>query len=376
MGTQLMGMEFTLPLYLVFGLLVIVAAWDTLSDHTLPRAAVGALMGGALILLATFRMAGVGNDDLAYLRMIQEVPSVLECHNLFCDYSYTAFNIEFGFYIFLSMLAVVGRNSFVLFGFCALFAVSLNLKSIRYFSPYFALGVLVYFAHFFLAKELNAMRLGIASGLVFLAATYLHKKEYAMLAVYLALAMMVHVSSILFMIPLVLYLLKPSRNFYLLLSVALLLMASFVDSKLLLRQLDFIGFIGEKIDSYLTTEKYGYVLPIFNIVNIKNLILIVVGLVCSEKLEARYPTFKLVFCVFYCATFLRIVLGDFAILAGRSYASISMFEYVLLPMLAVHLLGNRRGVVMVSVYALGTLYLNLSVHSGWTGDSEVFFNFL
>ncbi|QHD06012.1 hypothetical protein PspR76_09755 [Pseudomonas sp. R76] len=371
-----MGLEFSFPLYLVFGFLVIVAAWDTLSDHALPRAAVGALMGVPLILLATFRIAGVGSDDLAYLRMMQEVPSVLECRHLFCDYSYSTFNIEFGFYIVLSVLAVLGRNSFILFGFCSLLAVSLNLRSIRYFSPYFALGVLVYFAHFFLAKELNAIRLGVASSLVFLAATYLHRKEYALLAVYLALAMMVHVSSVFFVVPVVLYWLKPSRAFYLGLSGILLLAASFVDSKLLLRQLEFISFISDKIESYLTTEKYGYALPLFDMVNVKNLILVVAGLIWSQKLDARYPTFKLVFCVFYCATFLRIVMGDFAILAGRGYASISMFEYVLLPMLAVHLLGKKLGVVMVSLYALATLYLNLSSNLGWTGNSEVFFSFL
>jgi hypothetical protein len=69
-------------------------------------------------------------------------------------------------------------------------------------------------------------------------------------------------------------------------------------------------------------------------------------------------------------------MGDFAILAGRGYASISMFEYVLLPMIAVHVFGKKRGFLIVAVYALGVLYMNLSSHRGWTGGSEVFFDFL
>ncbi|NVZ68392.1 EpsG family protein [Pseudomonas costantinii] len=370
-----MGMQFSLPLYLVFGFLVIVAAWDTLGEHKLPQAVVSALMGIPLVLLATFRVAGVGNDDLAYLKMLHEIPSVLECSNVYCDYSYTTFNIEFGFFMLLSMLAALARNSYILFGVSSLAAVGLNVRSIRYFSPYFALGVLVYFTHFYLAKDLNAIRLGIASGLVFLAATYLHKKEYMMLALYLALAMAVHVSSVLFIIPVVLYLLKPTRALYLSLSVVFILLASFIDSKWLLGQMAFISFISEKIDSYLTTEKYGYALPLFDMVNVKNLLLVTIGWVWSKKLELRYPTFNLVFCVFYCATFLRIVMGDFAILAGRGYASISMFEYALLPMIAVHLLGKNIGFVIFALYAFGTLYLNLNSNLGWTGGSEVFFDF-
>lgn len=371
-----MGMHFNLPLYLVFGFLVVVAAWDILSEHTRPRAVVSALMGVPLVLLATFRVPGVGNDDLAYLKMLHEIPSVLECSNIYCDYSYTTFNIEFGFFMLLSMLAALARNSYILFGVSSLVAVSLNVRSIRYFSPYFSLGMLVYFTHFYLAKDLNAIRLGVASGLVFLAATYLHKKQYMLLVFYLALAMMVHVSSAIFIMPVVLYLLKPTRAVYLVLSVVLVLMASFVDSKWLLGQMAFISFISEKIDAYLTTAKYGYALPFFDLVNIKNLFLVAAGWVWSKQLELHYPTFRLAFCVFYCATFLRIVMGDFAILAGRGYASISMFEYVLLPMIAVHVFGKKRGFLIVAVYALGVLYMNLSSHRGWTGGSEVFFDFL
>ncbi|ROM58245.1 hypothetical protein BK648_05705 [Pseudomonas poae] len=371
-----MGLEFVLPLYLVFGFLVIIAAFDVLSDRRLPSAVVSVLMGGPLILLATLRAAGVGSDDLAYLQMANEIPSLLNCQNIYCDYSYSTFNVEFGFFMFLSLLAVIGKNSFVLFGFSSLFAVVLNIRSIRYFSPYFALGVLVYFAHFYLAKELNAIRLGIASGLLFLAAMYLHKQRYMKLAFYFVAATLVHVSSVFFIIPLALYKMKPKRVLYLFVSVVLVLMAMLVDFKAVLRHAALFGFVGEKIELYLNADMYSYALPLFDMVNIKNLLIILFSLVCWRKLEARYPTFNLVFCMFYCAAFLRIVLGDFAILAGRGYASISMFEYVLIPMIAVHLLGRKLGFLAVCLYALGTLYLNLSTNSGWTGGAEVFFEFL
>ncbi|AVE07858.1 MULTISPECIES: EpsG family protein [Pseudomonas] len=371
-----MGLEFVLPLYLVFGFLVIVAAFDVLSDRRLPSVVISVLMGAPLILLATLRAAGVGSDDLAYLQMANEIPSLLDCKNIYCDYSYSTFNVEFGFFMFLSLLAVIGKNSFVLFGFSSLFAVVLNIRSIRYFSPYFALGVLVYFTHFYLAKELNAIRLGIASGLLFLAAMYLHRQRYMKLAFYVIAATLVHVSSVFFIIPLSLYKMKPKRILYLFVSVILVLMAMLIDFKSVLRQAALFGFVGEKIELYLNADMYSYALPLFDMVNIKNLLIILLSLICWRKLEVRYPTFNLVFCMFYCAAFFRIVLGDFAILAGRGYASISMFEYVLLPMIAVHLLGRKLGFLAVCLYAFGTLYLNLSTNSGWTGGSEVFFDFL
>ncbi|MFB3305735.1 EpsG family protein [Pseudomonas sp. AMR01] len=371
-----MGLEFVFPLYLVFGFIVMVAAFDMLSDRRLPAVVVSVLMGLPLILLATLRVAGVGSDDLAYLQMANEIPSLLDCQNIYCDYSYSTFNVEFGFFMFLSFLAMIGKNSFVLFGFSSLLAVTLNIRSIRYFSPYFALSVLVYFTHFYLAKELNAIRLGIASGLLFYAATYLYRQRYMKLALYFLAATLVHVSSVFFIIPLALYAMKPKRVLYLFVSVILILLAVFIDFKSVLRHAALFGFVGEKIELYLNADMYSYALPLFDMVNIKNLVIVVGALVCWRRLEARYPTFNLVFCIFYCATFLRIVLGDFAILAGRGYASISMFEYILLPMIAVHLLGRKLGFLLVCLYAFGTLYLNLSSNSGWTGGSEVFFDFL
>jgi hypothetical protein len=376
LGAEMMELEFVLPLYIVFGFLLIVAVFDILSDRKLPAIIISVLMSAPLIAIATFRSVGVGSDDVAYMEMLNEIPSVLDCGNLYCDYSYSTFNVEFGFFMFLSVLAALGKNSMVLFGFSSLVAVALNVRSIRYFSPYFALAVLVYFAHFYLAKELNAIRLGLASGLIFLAATYLDRQKYKMMTAVIVAATLVHVSSVFFIVPVCLYFLRPKRTFYLALSVILILIALTVDLKSVLRQMAIFGFVGEKIELYLNADIYSYELPLFDMVNIKNLLVTIACLACWKKMHSRYPSFDLIFCVFYCATFLRIVLGDFAILAGRGYASISMFEYILIPMIAVHLCGRKVGLLLVAVYTFGTLYLNLSSNSGWSGGSEVFFDFL
>ncbi|NWC61277.1 EpsG family protein [Pseudomonas veronii] len=371
-----MELKFTLPLYLVYGLLVLVAAFDTLSNRKLPAMAISVLMAVPLVFLATFRAVGVGSDDAAYLEMLYQIPSVLDCKNLYCDYSYATFNIEFGFFMFLSVLAALGKNSAVLFGFSSLIAVTLNVRSIRYFSPYFALAVLVYFAHFYLAKELNAIRLGLASGLLFLAATYLDQQKYKVMTALIVAAMLVHVSSVFFIVPVGLYFVRPKRSLYLLLSVVLILISATIDFKSVLRQMAIFGFVGDKIELYLNADMYSYTLPFFDMVNIKNLLVIIAGLVCWKRMENRYQSFNLIFCIFYCAAFLRIVLGDFAILAGRGYASISMFEYVLIPMIAVHLCGRKLGFLIVAAYTFATLCLNLNSNSGWSGGSEVFFDFL
>ena len=105
-----MELEFSLPLYLAYGFLVLVAAFDTLSNRKLPTAVVSVLMAIPLILLATFRAVGVGSDDAAYLEMLFQIPSVLDCKNAYCDYSYATFNVEFGFFMFLSILAALGKN--------------------------------------------------------------------------------------------------------------------------------------------------------------------------------------------------------------------------------------------------------------------------
>lgn len=328
-----------------------------------------------LVLLAGFRSLGVGSDDVAYASMLSDIPAMVDCDVLLCGYSYGQFNIELGFFTLLSFLHSISNQYQFMFFVIALLSVSLNVKAIRFFLPHVGAGVIVYFCHFYLNKELNAIRLGLASAILFWAATFIPIRRFGMVIFLVVCATFVHVTSLLFLGPLFVYWLRPGRYFYGVGAIAVILFASFLDVQGLFARVVEFGFIGEKIGAYLNADIYNYPLPVLSAVNLKNLIFIGMALVFWQRIERRFESFQLVFCFFYCASILRVALGDFAIVAGRGYAAISMFEYVLIPYVIFSLCGKWLGYLCTVIYAGLILYLNLTDNAGWTGDAIRFFDY-
>lgn len=364
--------ETTILLSLAIFLIAIFGLLDFLAERRSYNGLITWSIFLLLTMLATFRSVGVGSDDKAYLDIFRSIPSLLECQGIYCNYSYTDHNIEFGFFLLLSLLSVFGSSQYIMFGVVAFFSVFLNLKNIQRFSPHISASALVYFSHFFLGKEMNAIRVGLASGLLFYASHLLAKKKYSLMVFFLALATSIHLSAILFVVPMVVFLISPSRNFFVF-SMMILLFASWLfDFKMLFGHLIDTDFAGNKLQLYLNAEEYSYALPLFDLVNIKNLLAIGLSLLLWHKLSKRYAYFYLSFCFFFCAAFFRITFGDFAIFAGRGYAVISMFEYILIPYLAYGLLGRPIGYLVVCLYAFITLFLNLTTNLAWSGGADFF----
>ncbi|RON50705.1 hypothetical protein BK667_17880 [Pseudomonas frederiksbergensis] len=328
-----------------------------------------------LVLLAASRSLGVGSDDGAYAEIFSNVPPFFDCDQFLCGYRYADYNIELGFFILLSMLRSFSSEYYVLFGVVALIAVTMNVRAIKYFSSSAGAAIIVYFSHFYLNKELNAIRLGLASALLFWGATYIPRKKTWTVLFWVICASFVHVSSVLFLLPFVVYRLRPGRALYAVVAILLLAFTATFDIQTFFSYLTNFGFVGEKLSLYINADIYNYPLPLLSAVNLKNLLFVGLALIFWKRISARYEYFELAFCFFFCAAFVRIALGDFAIVAGRSYAAISMFEYVLVPYIVFAICGRWLGFLLIVVYSGLILYLNLTDNAGWTGAALSFFNF-
>lgn len=370
-----MSFEFVWPIYAVFIFLTISGGTEMLIKQEWVKQLAVFSSAIALVILAALRSLGVGSDDVAYAQMFTNIPFFWGCDEFLCGYSYSQFNVELGFFTLLSMLRGFGSEPLVLFSVVALASVALNVRAIRFFSPHVGAPILVYFCHFYLNKELNAIRLGLASALLFWAATFVPVRKIGIFMLLVICAAFVHVSSLLILLPFAIYQLRPSRSVYAAVALFLLAFTALFDIQTLFSYLINFGFIGEKINLYLNADIYNYPLPLFSAVNLKNLFFVGLALIFWRKISSRYEHFELVFCFFFCATFIRIALGDFAIVAGRSYAAISMFEYVLLPFVFFSLFGKWLGYALIMLYAGLTLFLNLTDNAGWTGEAVQFFNF-
>ncbi len=361
-----------LPFVVIFALIFLFGLQEAIKSSGIIRNITVFYAFVFLVMLATVRSVGVGSDDAAYFEMFKGVPAISECENLICGYSYSSFNIEFGFFLILSILSLIGKSQYVLFGFVAASSVYLNLKVILKLSPYIAASVLVYYSHFFLAKDMNAIRLGLASSILFYSAHYLYLRKYKNLVYCVFIASFIHISSVLFLIPVVFFLFKPSRGAFVNSALFCIGLSFVLDVKFILSMFSSAGFVDEKLQLYMNASKYNYSIPLYDIVNLKNIFAVAMSLFCWESLNKKYKYFYICFCFFFTATFFRIVFGDFAIIAGRGYAVFSMFEYIILPMISVGVLGRFFGFIAVSFYSVLVLYLNLISEDGWSGGVKYF----
>lgn len=365
-----------IPFFLVIGVIFYLGALGVLdgdaADGDSLRSFAFWVSWFALVALAAFRTVGVGSDDEAYVDIFSRIPSIIDCTGWLCGYDYHEINVEFGFFGLLSVLHLIGDSNFVLFFFVAASSVYFNLKSIRFFSRSFCGGVLIYFCHFYLAKELNAIRVGLATAIAFVAVKYLYQKRRVLFLVLVILAGTIHVSSLLVFLPAVLALLAPQRRILVLLSVGVLVAASSFDLSKSVTPLIGVDFLSEKMALYSGAQEYNYKIPLFDLVNVRNLIVVALGLLYWERLKGFDERFQFLFYFFLSATLFRILFGDFAILAGRGYAAMSMFEYAIIPLMLIFFFGRKPGFFLTFALSALTLCLNLYVSTGWSGGAHYF----
>lgn len=364
-----------IPFYIVFTLIAFVGILELSS---ISRTYKNASFFSILVILsafATMRSVGVGSDDNAYIDIFSKIPSPFECNGIFCNYNYSDLNVEYGFFLLLSLFSIIGKSHFLLFGGVALPAIYLKLKSIKFYTPFFGASALIYFCYFYLAMELNAIRFGLASGVIFYAIKCFSEKKYWHFWLLYIIAISIHVSSVLMIIPIIVMMFSPSRFHLLLLSVVVILLSAVFDKSKMLNMFNLIDFLSEKGNLYSNADQYNYVIPIYDPVNLKNMFISALSLIYYKGLCKRYKYFEITSIFFISASLLRIFLGDFAIIAGRSYAVIAMFDCIIIPMLAVYFFGRVWGYVMVLIYAFSLLSLNIFINNGFSGGVDYLYDY-
>src|SRR5690606_10115190 len=112
---------------------------------------------------------------------------------------------------------------------------------------------------------------------------------------------------IFFVLPVILYAMRPSRNHLLILAFVVVSFAFLFSAKELAFYFTSFGFVGEKLSLYLNSEEFSYGIPLVDVVNLKNASILILAFVFWGKLIFHYSGFYLSFIFFYSATLFRIV---------------------------------------------------------------------
>lgn len=316
-----------------------------------------------LVLFAGLRVEGVGSDDLAYIKIFEQIQTDgFSFENLWG--SYQRYNIEPSFYL-LNIFATFFSGSYTsLFLTVAIFSIGISAYNFYRLSPTLSMiAIALFFSHMFLYRDLNQIRAACAAATsLFLVYTVFNR--YLLRSILLVfISASLHVASFSMVLTLPLLYIAVSR-----VRIAVLLFSSVIVSALgfskLLVQLPLPVFLERRITSYMNNPDHAYSLGLLDITNLKNIVLLLSFLFFWKKLTLTNRYFKIMVAFFALGVSWRLVFSDFAIVAGRVATFFTSVEVMLVAMLFFVLRPRFVSYILIVVYAFSMLYLNLYVKPG------------
>lgn len=155
---------------------------------------------------------GIDNDYYMYLKNLRYIETT------FTDFRDRKISLELCMYfipnffkLFFTNNIDVAKASFLLF---AVLGVSLKISAIAKYSEFIFLSILLYIGNLFLMHEMTTIRAGIAAGIFLWSIKNIEDGEFVQFFIKLILCFFFHSSSILYVIPWLLFTLKMDIKYY------------------------------------------------------------------------------------------------------------------------------------------------------------------
>lgn len=352
------------PYLYVFSLLSFFAVLSTVKMSHNYKLIIYIYLVVVLILFSGLRQLGVGNDDEAYVNMFLSIPDI--SHWLSGDYIYSLreTQMEVG-YLAISSTVRFFTNDYV-FLFLVIASISIGISCYNYYrySPYIFLTLVLFFVHTYLYRDMNQIRAACAAaiGLYLINQIYLKQIKKGVLTI--LVCGLFHTAALALIIPFSLSFLKVTRKKLILIFSISFVFGAIGISSFLLNILPGGNYITSKLISYSSVDKYVESVSLFDLSNIKNIILFFLFIFYWNKIESKVKYFKIMMVFYTVGVSWRILFSDFGIIAGRVSTFFSIVEVILIPCLLLAFKNKIIPIIVIILYAFITLYLNLYVKDG------------
>jgi hypothetical protein len=291
-----------------------------------------------LIVLVGLRKVGVGVDDINYLNMYREAHQ-----------GYTPKDIAF------SILAICLPNITLLFLAFAFISITLKTHFILKNIKYQGLVFLLYFSSYFILHDFVQIRAAVASGLFLWIIYYIGKEKYFIVSILLGLAILFHLSAIVFL-PIVFLKKKDSKFIYI--GFGLLSLFSLLIKPIDVNSLDafFPEIILKRLDVYLSeTDRVANLLNPITLV--QYIIAIIIFLNWNKLVNfSNYSVY--VIKSFLIGLYLFLILHNIPGIGFRIYELLMIVQLPLADILIQNVKPRIMMVLIIIVLALLCFYYN------------------
>ena len=275
-------------------------------------------------------------------------------------------SLEYSMYFFpkffelftIDKITVV-RSVFLSFAFLG---VSTKLIAIRKYSDFFFLSVILYVSYLFFMMEMTTIRAGVAAGIFLLSIKALDEKNDKHFFIFIAFCFFFHSSSILFVLPWVLFKLKIKlKYYYISIFVSLLIALAKVNILTLL----FLDRIFPRVEGYIKAMEWMKEdnANIFSFRAVFALLMIVLFSIYYKKIkDVKY--FDVLFKMHLISISLFFVLSTSAqVFSIRTFEMFSVVQILLYPMIVnvLHPKFKLAGWLLIIAFSLVQLYFIISV---------------
>ncbi|MBA94299.1 MAG: hypothetical protein CMP21_00840 [Rickettsiales bacterium] len=318
-----------------------------------------------LILFAGLRGETVSADYLRYVMFFEMTPNIMEWVS--GDYQYSIVNsymVE-PLYLLIGAFVKVFTTNYV-FNFLFISFIAVSINSIFYFkySKYVFLTVLLYFVFTFFGKEMTQIRNGVSSALGLFLIFCFYKKLHLRSLIIIATASLIHLASICYLIPFfVNFFRERLTNKVIIGFIALGMALGYVGILKSVIVLLPDSFLKVKLYNYAFMSKYADITPIFDLVNIKNILFLSIFLIFRNKLSKKVIYFDVMLMMYALGVFFRLLFSDVDILAGRLASYFTIVEVIMIPSLIL-LFKQRIFIFFLIVFYAGTIFnMQLNLHN-------------
>lgn len=317
-----------------------------------------------LILFSGLRGVGVGTDDLTYYTKFLDVPDITYWMSGSFSYSFAKVWMEPA-YIFVGAVSkTVSSHPIALFFPIALLSISIVSYFYKKISPYYFMSMMLFFSHNYLYRDINQMRSAIACAIgLGLVLTIYHRRKLASFAL-IGVSTSFHMVGITYLLALFfgkisnvkkLHMYALVFSFFISLSGLVLIFISHIT---------FLGVISTKISGYISTEKFVNSVSLFDVTNIKNVLVFLFCYYFWIPLSKEFSLFRICFTFFTFGVVWRIAFSELGVLAARVATVFTITEVILIPMLVAIFRQKLLPTIVVILYAFLALYINLFLKDG------------
>ncbi|KFF63530.1 hypothetical protein IW01_19535 [Pectobacterium brasiliense] len=315
-----------------------------------------------LAFFASITTSEISPDFFTYQIAFNNIHNAVDIFNigLAMEYGYIILNkvisnIFFDFNFFL--LIFTGLVQLVLF---------ISYKKI---SPYPILSLLLYFVHYYLGRDLIAIRSSLAYAIILLAIIdYSLNKHLSRYVIGVLIAASFHSSSFIsLLLPVFYYLFKNDYKILFKIGFPIALIIGFLLPLDLVFSMAgvFIGTDSIKYEVYFNNENNFYALGVFNLTNVKNMAICFYFYLKNN--EARNNEDFLIFSFFLGALGL-MALNKLGIVAGRGFSQFVFIDTILIPLC---LFENRR--YKLQIFSFIVIYAAIMLLANISRDGAYFY---